>query len=239
MTNEQLIEAYRSGDKAALEQLIMQNKGLIAKLANKYMPMYKGGDYDDLMQEGSIGLMRAVETYDQSKGKFSTYAFLWIQHAMLKAMRGQVDTISLDETIADDSDTTLGDMLCDGNDFTEQVDDSLTADNLWFAIQRELTDLQFKIFALSVYDYPIAHIAARLGIPLNLAKKEKRHALYKLRWQSHTIRRLALEWLHNMTPSYYSSVDYAIPIGHTGYSGTSIVERVVIARDKAIAELLR
>lgn len=238
MTNEQLIEAYRSGDKAALEQLIMQNKGLIAKLANKYMAVYKGGDYDDLMQEGSIGLLRAVETYDQSKGKFSTYAFLWIRQAMLKAMRGQVDTVSLDETITDDSDTTLGDMLCDGSDFTEAVDDSLTADNLWFAIQQELTDLQFKIFALSVYNYPIAHIAAKLGIPLEQAKEEKRHALYKIRWSSRKVHLLALEWLHNMTPSYYSSVDYAIPTGHTGYSGTSIVEHVVIAREKALAELI-
>lgn len=239
MTNEELISAYRSGNSAALEQLITQNRGLIAKLANKYMHVYKGGDYDDLTQEGALGLLRAVETYDATKGSFSGYAWFWIRRAMFRAIQGQEDTVSLDTLVTEDGDITLGDMLSDGSDFTEAVADNLTADNLWLEVRRRLTDAEFRVFALSVIsDYSIAFIADKLGIPLEQAQDEKKRAFSKIRWSSRKLHILAQEWMQDNTPSYYSSINYTMPIGHSGYSGTSIVERAVIARDSLLAELI-
>lgn len=236
-TNEQLIAEYRNGNKAALEQLIKQNQGLICRIASRYIRCYKGGDYDDLMQEGAIGLLQAVEKYDQDKGKFAAYAAYWIKNAMLKTMRRQVDTISLDEEIDDTEGLTLGDTISDGSNISEQVIDKLTADNLWFTIQKELNDMQFKIFVLTVYGYPVVQIAAKLGISSDKAKDEKKRTLYKLRYHSPKVRRLAKEWLQSVTPSYYSGSSYAAPVDHS-YSDTSIVERAVIARDDVINGLL-
>jgi predicted DNA-binding protein YlxM (UPF0122 family) len=130
-------------------------------------------------------------------------------------------------------------MLSDGSDFTEAVADNLTADNLWLEVRRRLTDAEFRVFALSVIsDYSIAFIADKLGIPLEQAQDEKKRAFSKIRWSSRKLHILAQEWMQDNTPSYYSSINYTMPIGHSGYSGTSIVERAVIAQDSLLAELI-
>ncbi len=87
----ELRRKVEEGDRARTE-LIQANLRLVVSIAKKYM--YKGLSLMDMVQEGNMGLMRAVEKYDYTRGnKFSTYATWWIRQAVTRALADQVRTI--------------------------------------------------------------------------------------------------------------------------------------------------
>ena len=67
-------------------QIILNNQGLCKKVAINYLPRCTSFTLHDLINEGNIGLMRAIEKYDSSKGMFSTYAVYYIQATITKAI---------------------------------------------------------------------------------------------------------------------------------------------------------
>ena len=79
------LEYVMSDDMAAREHLITANSRLVISVAKKYIG--RGVPFLDLIQEGNIGLMKAVERFDHSRGyRFSTYASWWIRHAISRAL---------------------------------------------------------------------------------------------------------------------------------------------------------
>ena len=78
--------ALRAGDPAAREKLIRHNLRLVAHIVKKYYAL--PGDQDDLISIGTIGLMKAVDTFDSDRrARFSTYASRCIENAILSRMR--------------------------------------------------------------------------------------------------------------------------------------------------------
>lgn len=78
-----ILKYQKDGDELALVELINKNLGLVRHVANKYKNL--GIDYDDLMEEGKIGLMRAIQKFDCSRDNaFSTYAVHWIRQCMYR-----------------------------------------------------------------------------------------------------------------------------------------------------------
>jgi len=89
-----LAKRREAGDTEAMQALVNSNLRLVISVAKKYMN--RGMSMQDLIQEGNVGLMKAVEKFDYRKGfKFSTYATWWIRQAITRAIADQARTVRL------------------------------------------------------------------------------------------------------------------------------------------------
>jgi RNA polymerase primary sigma factor len=87
-----LSKRAKAGDKKARQRLIEKNLRLVISVAKKYRGM--GLPFEDLIQEGNIGLMKAVEKYDPDRGwRFSTYATWWVRQAVQRSVADKGRTI--------------------------------------------------------------------------------------------------------------------------------------------------
>ncbi len=126
----------RKGEEAARKLLVASNLPFVVTIAKKYTA--RGARLDDLIQEGNIGLMKAVEHFDPKKEvRFATYAVWWIRAYItryLKGMRSQVKggdsdrfgiaDVSLDTPVDDDSEVTMLDHL---EDQTPRADERIVS----------------------------------------------------------------------------------------------------------------
>ena len=89
-----LSERMEQGDESARKRLAEANLRLVVSIAKRYMG--RGMQFLDLIQEGNLGLIKAVEKFDYKKGyKFSTYATWWIRQAITRAIADQARTIRI------------------------------------------------------------------------------------------------------------------------------------------------
>ncbi|MBE6674013.1 MAG: RNA polymerase sigma factor RpoD [Ruminococcaceae bacterium] len=89
-----LAERMMNGDENAKNMIVQANLRLVVSIAKKHVG--KGMAFLDLIQEGNLGLMKAVDKFDYSKGfKFSTYATWWIRQAITRAIADQARTVRI------------------------------------------------------------------------------------------------------------------------------------------------
>lgn len=118
--NEELVKLYQEGNKQALDELLESNRGIINKLANKYMRATDKLEFDDLFNSGVIGLIEAAKRYDfnnEKKAKFITYAIHYINRCINSCVNGHSSkdiennkfynsTISLNVPVGEDEGNT-------------------------------------------------------------------------------------------------------------------------------------
>ena len=92
--NRLLIQKAQAGDKKAMEEAVLRNARLVMYAIQKNYPRQEL--YEDLIQEGFMGLMRAVEIFDGKKGcMFSTYAYWWIRSAIFRGIDNGIRAVRL------------------------------------------------------------------------------------------------------------------------------------------------
>ena len=82
---DEIIIQAKQGDQASIEQLVNSYKSLVRSLANKFYLV--GGDKDDLLQEGMLGLFYAINYFDEDKGSFPSFVELCVLRQILDAVK--------------------------------------------------------------------------------------------------------------------------------------------------------
>ena len=160
-TDEELIARIRSGETGVTEYLLEKYKPLVKKQARTMYLM--GGENEDLIQEGMIGLFRAISTYRQGEGSFYGFALLCINRQMYTAVQASARKkheplnayVSLDEEpqmpLEDSPETML--LLQEKEGKREAM------------IARHLSSLEKKVLALYLEGMSYGQIAEQIGRP--------------------------------------------------------------------------
>ncbi len=142
-----------NGDKKARDILIKHNLRLVAHIAKKYQG---AEDADDLISVGSIGLIKAISSYDPSKGtQLATYTARCIENEILMLLRSNKkykNNVSLYDSVGVDKDgneLTIIDLLAEKEDSVlSKVENKLIKDKFVEVMERSLTHREYKIICL-------------------------------------------------------------------------------------------
>jgi RNA polymerase primary sigma factor len=150
----QLAKRIQKGDEAARQHMITANLRLVVKIAQYYNGL--GLPLLDLISEGNIGLMKAVERFDPTKGaKLSTYAAWWIKQSIKRALANQSKTIRLPAHLVD----KISKMRRTTHALTEQFGREPTNEEIAYAM-----DVKTKVIA---HWKTVSLSPASLDAPLN------------------------------------------------------------------------
>ena len=185
------LERMKGGDQEARDTLITHNLRLVAHIAKKYIRA--GRDNDDMISIGTIGLIKAVATFDPSKGvALSSYASRCVENEILMSIRTekkQVAEVSFTEPIGmdgDGNDITLMDILGSEPDtVADEVGRRLDADKVRTEMERILTQRERAVINMRYglsggYCMPQREVAAMLGISRSYISRIEKKALTKL-----------------------------------------------------------
>lgn len=162
-TDEELIARSRSGDSAATDFLMEKYKSLVrSKAAGWYLP--GGGDREDLIQEGMVGLFKALRDYEAGKGaSFFTFAGMCITRQLYSAVEssGRKKHQLLNDAVY--GDEPLAGLADDGGDPEQQFISKESGRELEENIRSALSPMEAQVLELYLEGMDCTAIAGRLG----------------------------------------------------------------------------
>ncbi len=186
------LKRFREGDQSAKDLLVERNMRLVAHLVKKYN--YADRDVEDLISIGTIGLIKAVNTFNEEKGsRLVTYAAKCIDNELLMMLRAEKKRsreTSIYEPLGTDSEgnfISLMDILeSEDVDFVEQIELDSNLKRLKFLVDSVLTEREREIIVLRYGLYngrevTQREIAVRFGISRSYVSRLEKKALGKLR----------------------------------------------------------
>ncbi len=188
---EDCFKHMAEGDRSAKNKLIEHNLRLVAHIVKKYSP--SPSEQDELISIGTIGLIKAVSTFNYTKGaRFATYASRCIENEILmnfRAAKKSAGDIYINEPVETDKDgnaLTLMDLIDDGVDIHEQVDMLIRSRQLYRFLGKCLDDRELEII---IYRYGLYgrtphtqnETAKKLGISRSYVSRLEKKAIEKLR----------------------------------------------------------
>ena len=190
------IRRIAEGSDEARDELIIHNLRLVAYIVKKNFPDAK--DQDDLVSIGTIGLIRAAETFDYQKGNhFSTYASKCIDNQIkmhFRKIKHQLTEVYINDPIESDSEgnsLTIADIFSSGVNVENDVELKINSEKLYKFIEEELTDREREIickrYGVSDIDGSVCkpltqrEIAKKMGISRSYISRIEKRALEKLR----------------------------------------------------------
>ena len=184
------LERFAAGDLEARNVLIEHNLRLVAHIVKKYYAV--SGEQDDLISIGTIGLIKAVETYNlEKKTKFATYASRCIENEILmyfRARRKTAGDVSLEDPLDTDRDgnsLTLMELVSDEEDIITRLDLTLKAEKLRkvFGVLegREQRVLRLRYGLDNRPPMTQREVARKLGISRSYVSRLEKHAIERLR----------------------------------------------------------
>lgn len=199
-------ERWQAGDRDAYQTLIQHNLRLVAHVAKKFDSSRI--DHDDLISIGTVGLIKAVETFQPTKGtKFATYAARCIQNEILMQLRALKKTrkdISLNSPIGTDkegNEITISDILGSDADETEEavskkmeIRSMLKLLDVLDARERRVVELRFGL--VDGEEWTQNEVADQLGISRSYVSRLEKRALLKMFHQSYTGQRRRKPYVH-------------------------------------------
>ena len=179
------------GDEEAREKLIVHNLRLCAHIAKKYQKAER--DREDLISIGTIGLIKAVSTFSESKGTLSAYAARCIENEILMSLRRDrklVETVSIEEPVGADkegNELRLSDLVCtEADTIFEQVQSRLDAAIITETMRKVLTRREQVVLTLRFglsgdAPMPQREVANVLDISRSYVSRIEKKAVEKMR----------------------------------------------------------
>lgn len=184
------LEQMKLGDKTARGKLIEHNLRLVAHIVKKYYS--STSDQDDLVSIGTIGLIKAIDSFNVSKGiRLSSYAARCIENEVLMYFRStkkNLQDVSMNEPIETDKDGNaliLMDLIAMEDTFVDEIDVKLKSEKLYRYINEVLTPREKKIIILRYglngqTARPQREVAKILGISRSYVSRIEKKALETL-----------------------------------------------------------
>lgn len=190
---EYYLKCFKDGDQRAKDILVERNLRLVAYVVKKYVNAEMDRNLEDLISIGTIGLIKAIISFDENKGKLSTYAAKCIDNELLMMLRcdkRRSKEVSLYEPIGADqegNEISLFDVI-ESEDNPIEVQCELKADieKLDRVIESELTEREFEIIKKRYGLYgeqetTQREVADEMGISRSYVSRIEKKALLKLR----------------------------------------------------------
>lgn len=190
----ELFKKTKNGDREARNKIIEQNIGLVVSVAIKFITRYSNLELEDLVQEGIIGLIAAVDKFDYTKGyKFSTYAFYFIKQKIQRYIQKQTNSLdfssflSLNQpvnTTEEDREEIIN-LIPDAG--AEEVDRDIIQKELKYFLEEALKNLPerereiLKMRYFSDRKMTLREAGSILGITKQHTQKIEKRALKKLK----------------------------------------------------------